>query len=79
MAAKRKALTRKITRKQATSYDRMAPNKRGVTALSEVNGRGAYAERYAQTRRMLSNKKGSAMTKAKFIAAQKRRGRGPAD
>jgi hypothetical protein len=45
MARKTKALTRKITRKRALSYDRMAPNRRGVTAMSEVNGEGAYERR----------------------------------
>jgi len=50
-----KGLTRKITRKQARSYDRLQPNARGVTALVEVNGPGAYQHRYAQSRQILSN------------------------
>lgn len=80
-AAKRKALARKVSRKQALSYDRMAPNKRGVTALSEINGRGAYQRRYRQTRRMLE--KGDAMANAKgwkgqMYREQVRSGRTPA-
>jgi hypothetical protein len=33
----------------------MSPNKRGVTAISEINGAGSYERRYAKTRRMLQN------------------------
>ncbi len=40
-----KGLTRKITRKQALSYQRLVPNGIGVTAISSVNGRGAYARK----------------------------------
>lgn len=80
MARKAKALTRKITRARALSYDRMAPNARGVTALSEINGQGAYRRRYAQTRRMLkgdrSMRKGS--WQAKMYQRQLRKGRSPA-
>ncbi len=61
VATKCKGLTRKITRKQARSYDRSVPNGRGVMALAEINGRGAYEKRYAQTRKLLAkseNKQG---------------------
>lgn len=64
-ASSKRALARKITRKQARSYDRMTPNRRGVTALSEVNGRGSYAKRYAATRALLKNKKARATAKRK--------------
>ena len=53
MAAK--GLTRNITRNEALSYDRTVPNKRGVTALAEINGPGAYERRYRQTRELLEN------------------------
>lgn len=43
MAAK--GLTRNITKKQASAYRRTIPNKRGVTALAEINGPGAYDKR----------------------------------
>lgn len=46
-------LVRPITRKQALSYDRTVPNGSGVTALSEINGRGAYARAYAHAARVL--------------------------
>lgn len=61
----RKALARKISRKRALSYDRMAPNKRGVTAMSEINGRGAYDANYERTRRLLANKEEARMASAK--------------
>jgi len=79
VAKRGKALTRKITRKRALSYDRMAPNKRGVTALSEVNGRGAYQQRYAKTRALLENSMPK-MTKAEtqMYKRQLRKGRSPA-
>lgn len=57
------------------SYDRMSPNRRGVTALSEVNGRGAYARRYAKTRALLEEK--TPMTKSDFLRRQKAKGRSP--
>ena len=59
MAAK--GLTRNITRKQALSYDRTTPNARGVTALAEINGPGAYQQRYRQTREILQNPGGRSM------------------
>ena len=71
MAAKRKALTRKITRKRALSYDRMAPNARGVTALSEINGPGAYRRRYQATRELIENG-GRGMYTTKQRSAMKR-------
>jgi hypothetical protein len=40
-----KGLTRNITKKQASAYRRTIPNKRGVTALAEINGPGAYDKR----------------------------------
>ncbi|MCP4240244.1 MAG: hypothetical protein GY772_06745 [bacterium] len=43
MAAK--GLTRKITHDEALSYKKTVPNRRGVTALAEINGDGAYARR----------------------------------
>lgn len=46
-------LVRPITRQQALAYDRTVPNGRGVTALSEINGRGAYARHYARAARVL--------------------------
>jgi hypothetical protein len=52
-----RALTRPITRKQALSYERTIPNKLGVTALAEVNGRRAYARRYAETKRLLAGRR----------------------
>lgn len=55
---KRSALrVKKITRAQALSYNRTIPNGIGVTAISAVNGRGAYSEfqksRYEQTLKVL--------------------------
>lgn len=61
---RRKALARKVTRKRGVSYDRMSPNKRGVTAISEINGSGAYEKRYRRTRRLLTNEE-NAMARAK--------------
>lgn len=55
-----KGLTRKITKKKALSYSRTVPNGIGVTAIASVNGRGAYAKRYAATKSVL--KKNSAGT-----------------
>ena len=55
IAAKAKLLrVKKITRKQALSYNRTIPNGLGVTAISAVNGRGSYASRYAATRSLLA-------------------------
>ncbi len=84
MAKKAKALVRKITRKQALSYDRTVPNRRGVTALAELNGKGAYEERYSETlkilgkdlkqvseKKMESNKKKYVMTPARKRAFKK--------
>ena len=51
-----KVLARNISRKQALSYEQTVPNRLGVTSLSEINGRGAYRERYAQTKRILRGK-----------------------
>jgi len=53
MATKRRAKARPITRKEAMSYSRTVPNGRGVTALAEVNGDGAYDRRYRATQRVL--------------------------
>ena len=53
--AKAKALTRKITRKQARSYEQSRPNARGVTHIAELNGDGAYERRYSETKEFLSN------------------------
>ena len=57
---KRSALrVKKITRAQALSYNRTIPNGIGVTAISAVNGRGAYSEfqksRYEQTLKVLES------------------------
>lgn len=52
-----KALTRKITRKQALSYRKTVPNRLGVTALAELNGRGAWKRRYDLTKQILSGKR----------------------
>lgn len=49
----RRALAKKITRKQAESYERTAPNPMGVTAIAAVNGPGAYERRYDATRALL--------------------------
>ena len=65
--ARAKALTRPITRKQARSYTQTTPNRRGVTALAELNGRGSYARRYAATRNLLANGR-----QGMYTAAQKR-------
>lgn len=77
----RKALARRITRERGLSYDRMSPNKRGVTALSEINGRGAYAERYARTRALLDGEDGMAKAngwRGKVYRKQVSQGRTPA-
>ena len=86
-------LVRPITRSQAVGYDQVVPNGRGVTALAEVNGRGAYARRYEHARRLLENaaprraraggkkmatKKKAPGSKAAFMATQKRKGASPA-
>jgi len=52
-----KALTRKITRKQALSYRKTVPNRLGVTALAELNGPGAWQRRYDLTKQILSGKR----------------------
>jgi len=49
----KRALTRKVTRNEALSYEKTVPNKAGVTSLSEVNGPDAYRRRYEATRKML--------------------------
>jgi hypothetical protein len=49
-----RALTRKITRKQALSYTKTVPNRLGVTALAELNGPGAWQRRYDLTKQILS-------------------------
>jgi hypothetical protein len=67
--ARTKALTRPVTRKQARSYNRTVPNGSGVTALAELNGKGAYKRRYQATRRVLKNGSGSNQM---YTAAQKR-------
>lgn len=81
-ASKRRALARKITRKQALSYDRVTPNRRGVTSLSEINGRGAYKRRYNATRALLNKKKGKKKARSKkktsLYEAQLKKGRSPA-
>src|SRR5277367_5425612 len=57
-----RGLTRRITKKQAKSYELTSPNAPrrarqnplGVTAIAAVmNGRGSYANRYAATRELL--------------------------
>lgn len=61
--------TKKITRKQAESYERSVPNGMGVTAIASVNGRGAYARKYAQTRAILKNGKARAASSSSRIDA----------
>jgi colicin import membrane protein len=71
VSAKRcRGLTRKITLDHALSYDRTVPNRRGVTALVELNGTGAYERRYERAKRLLENGdvKGNPM---RFTAKQK--------
>lgn len=68
-----KGLTRRITRKQARSYEKLSPNGMGVTSIASVNGRGAhgrnaYAKAYQSTRKMLG---GSTM--AGYTSNKKRR------
>jgi len=56
VAGKAKGKTRRITRKQALSYERSVPNApMGVTSLVEVNGPDAYERRYSKTRKFLAN------------------------
>lgn len=58
MAARKKAraLTRKITRNEALSYERSVPNPLGVTHIAEINGRDAYRRRYRATVELLGGK-----------------------
>jgi hypothetical protein len=69
-------LTRKITRKQALSYEKTVPNARGVTALVEVNGPDAYRRRYEATKKVLSagdrkaRRNAEETTMAKYTAGQ---------
>lgn len=60
MAARRKAraLTRKITRNEALSYERSVPNPLGVTHIAEINGRDAYRRRYRATVELLGSRGG---------------------
>ena len=51
-----KGLTRRITKRQARSYQRLTPNGIGVTAISSVNGRGAYAKKKTLTYATASKK-----------------------
>ncbi len=67
--AKAKGLTRKITRKQARSYEASHPNARGVTHLVELNGEGAYERRYAETKEFFEN---SEKSMAGYTAKQQR-------
>ena len=68
-----KALAKKITRKQARSYTSTVPNPIGVTAISSVNGRGAYARRYAATRQILEGAKRSRKRKGREMVANRKR------
>lgn len=78
MARKKgKALVRKVSRKRALSYDRMEPNRRGVTALSEINGKDAYSKRYRQARALLRNGGRMAKKERELYEKQLEKGRTP--
>jgi hypothetical protein len=66
MSVKGKGLVRKITKRQALAYEKTVPNRRGVTALVELNGPGSYEQRYKRAQQILnSNSKGKKMAKGK--------------
>lgn len=69
----RRALARKITRKQALSYKRTTPNPLGVTAIAAVNGSASYARRYAATRRLLDEAEGGTAPSRKGKSMRRRR------